>query len=271
MRLLIFSLIIGSAFSVMAQNVGQDGGDTLLNYRDINGLRQGRWVQKFYSGYTKYDGYFVDDVPKGDFVRYNKKGNLLSKQFFFGDSLQCSTTLYWTDKDTMAIGWHYNTKKDSIWHYYNKDGVLLMIESFKRGVYHGEFVYYYHDGQPWQYIKYKDGEKHGFWRRYFPDGKVLFEAYYEHGVRQGTFRTFYENGKPEIVVPYVDDLKHGKYYRYDENGNILETRNYTRGVADNQRELDRKESEEIEELLKNRGKFSEPADDELNFYRKDQY
>lgn len=271
MRVLFFSLIIGCSLSAIAQNVGQEGSDTILNYRDINGLRQGRWVQKYYNGMVQYDGYFVDDFPKGDFVRFDKKGRKISKQFFFGDSLQCSTTLYWPEGDTMAIGRHYNKKKDSIWHYYNKDGVLLMIESFKRGLYHGEFTYFYHDGLPWQNITYENGEKHGYWRRYYPDGKVLFEAYYENGSRQDTFRTFYENGKPEIVVSYVDDLKHGKYYRYDEKGNILETRNYVRGVADNQDELDKRETEEIEELLKNRGKFDEPADEELNFYRRDQY
>ncbi|MFO7862831.1 MAG: toxin-antitoxin system YwqK family antitoxin [Salinivirgaceae bacterium] len=272
MRTIIFcAIVFGITLGAHSQNVGQEGNDTLLNYKDINGMKQGRWEQKYYNGNPKYEGYFVDDQPKGEFLRYDSKGYLKTKQFFFGDSLACRTVMFYRNGDTLSHGWHYNKKKDSIWHYYNEEGQLLMIESFDKGVYHGDFIYYYKDGTPWQEITYKNGEKDGTWKRFYPNGNALFEAIYVDGMRQDTFKTFYENGKPEIIVPYVDDLKHGKYLLYDEKGNLLEERNYTHGVADNQDELDKKETKEIEELLKNRGKFTEPADDERNFYRRDQY
>ena len=58
---------------MFAQNVGQEGSDTLLNYKDINGLKQGKWIKKYVNGQVRYKGYSVDNVPKGDFYQYDKK------------------------------------------------------------------------------------------------------------------------------------------------------------------------------------------------------
>jgi antitoxin component YwqK of YwqJK toxin-antitoxin module len=265
---LLFLLGIVSA-GLLAQNVGQVG-DTLLNYKDINGLKQGKWIKKHYSGEKMYEGYFVDDLPRGLFLRYDRKGRLKSRQYFYGDSI-ASTILFYPNGDTISTGRYYNKKKDSIWNYYNEDGKILMTESYKKGVYHGNFIYYYPDGQKWQFIHYTDGKKDGIWKRYYTNGQPMFEASYKDGLRQDTFTTYYENGQIEVVVPYVNDLKHGDFYLYDEQGNIIEQRKYINGVAENQDELDRKESQEIDKLLQNRGKFKEPYDEGSEIFRSDQY
>ena len=59
----------------LGQNVGQEG-DTLLNYTDINGLKQGHWIKKFENGQTQYEAYFIDDKPVGEFKKYDSYGNL---------------------------------------------------------------------------------------------------------------------------------------------------------------------------------------------------
>ncbi len=268
-----FILFLVLSFSVIShgQNVGQKGEDTLINYKDINGLKQGKWIKEYYNGQVRYKGYFVDDKPKGTFKRYDKKGNLAVEQYFYGDSLQCTSVMYYPNGDTLSVGKFYNKKKDSVWSYYNEKGIKTMIESFKRGVYHGDFIYYYPDGTKWQFIHYTNGEKDGTWKRFYKNGQPIFEAYYEDGIRQDTFRTYYENGQPEIIVPYVDDLKHGTYLLYDEKGKILIRRKYVRGVAENQEQLNRQETREVDSLLRNRGRFEEPYDEGTGFFREDRY
>lgn len=270
MRYILIFLIGILTTGVMAQNVGQEG-DTLINYKDINGLKQGKWIKKNYDGKKMYEGYFVDDAPKGLFLRYDRKGLLKARQYFYGGSLQASTIIFYPNGDTLSTGKYYNKKKDSVWHYYNEDGKQLMIESYKKGVYHGDFIYFYPNGQKWQYIHYTEGEKDGIWKRYYANGKPMFEAFYKDGMRQDTFRTYYENGQVEVVVPYKDDLKNGDFFLYDESGNIIDQRHYVNGVADNQESLDRKETREIDSLLRNRGKFEEPYDQGKNMFRSDKY
>lgn len=270
MRYVLVFLLGVFAVSAVSQNVGQVG-DTLLNYKDINGLKQGKWIKKHYSGEKMYEGYFVDDLPKGLFFRYDRKGRLKARQYFYGDSLQASTIMFYPKGDTLSTGKFYNKRKDSIWHYYNEDGKLLMVESYKKGVYHGDFIYYRTDGKKWQYIHYTNGEKDGIWKQFYDNGQPMFEAVYREGMRQDTFKTYYENGQLEVEVPYKDDLKHGKFFLYDEKGNIIEQRNYVNGVADNQNSLDRQETQRIDNLLKNRGKFTEPYDEGSDIFRSDKY
>lgn len=266
---LIFILTLFSVATI-AQNVGQEGKDT-LNYKDINGLKQGKWIKKYYNGNKKYEGYFVDDTPKGVFKRYDNKGRLIVRQYYYGDSLQCSTTMFRPNGDTLSCGRYYNKKKDSTWHYFNKDGNLMMTESYKRGTYHGDFIYYYPDGSKWQYIHYTNGKKNGKWKRFYKNGQPIFETRYEDGMRQDTFRSYYPGGQPEFVIPYVDDLRHGKYYLYDKKGRLIESRKYIHGELQNADQYEKKETKNIDKLLRNRGKYGEPYDEGMDFFREDRY
>lgn len=269
--LILFLLIIGLFYKLDAQNVGQEGNDSLLNYKDINGLKQGKWIKKYVNGQVRYKGYFVDDKPQGVFKQYDRSGNLKARQYYYGDSLQCSTVLFYPQGDTLAYGRHFNKMKDSIWNYYNEKGQLMMTESYRKGVYHGDFIYYHQNGSKWQYIHYENGKKDGHWKRFYRNGNPMFETFYEDGMRQDTFKTYYPDGQLEVVVPYVNDLKHGKFILYDRHGNVIETREYNKGVPENQEELERRETQRIDSLLQNRGRYDEPYDQGVNFFKKDRY
>jgi len=53
---LAFVICINAISCTIAQNVGQKTGDTtaLINYTDIQGNRQGKWIRKYDSGKIAY-------------------------------------------------------------------------------------------------------------------------------------------------------------------------------------------------------------------------
>jgi len=60
---------------VFAQNVGQKG-DTLINYKDINGMKQGRWSKKYRNGKPAYHANFKNDKLIGLYQRFYTSGKL---------------------------------------------------------------------------------------------------------------------------------------------------------------------------------------------------
>ena len=68
---ILIIILLGNA--ALSQNVGQKG-DTLKNYTDINGLKQGYWQKKYYNGNIKYEVYFKNNKPIGEFKRFYESG-----------------------------------------------------------------------------------------------------------------------------------------------------------------------------------------------------
>ena len=71
--------------SIAAQNVGQKG-DTLINYTDINNMKQGVWRKVYPNGKLAYEGKFRNDKPIGVFNRYLDKRNKIVEEEFIKKS-----------------------------------------------------------------------------------------------------------------------------------------------------------------------------------------
>ena len=104
-KIAILALLV---FPVLAsaQNIGQEG-DTKLNYTDINGMKQGHWITKFSNGKTKYEAYFVDDKPVGEFKKYNSYGNLYAVLNYSADGSTASAKFYHRSGKISATGKYY--------------------------------------------------------------------------------------------------------------------------------------------------------------------
>jgi len=269
--LLILTFYI--SFDIYAQNVGQTG-DSILNYTDINGMKQGRWITKYKNGKTKYDGYFVNNNPVGKFTRYLETGNLQSIAYFYDNSKSSSIKFYDAANNVIATGRYHNQKKDSIWNYFiQPEGKLMSVEEYNNGVLNGTSkTFYYPAGTLHEIINFKDGLRDGIYQKFWSDGKTpKLKMRYCAGIVCDTMFVYYESGKIQWVTPYKDDKRHGIEIQYNEKGERITVIPYKDGICLDP-ERAKQETREINKLQENKGRFLEPYqfDDPLDFLRKNQ-
>lgn len=257
LKILVLLLLAGS--QLYAQNVGQKG-DTLINYMDINGMKQGKWTKNYPNGKKAYEGYFKNDHPVGTFTRYHENGQLKSIQECKQNPFLCRTKLFYKENKPAAEGNYLNQKKDSIWKYYDEKGMLVKQESYKEGVKHGMFYTYYSNGRVAEEENFEDGKKTGLWVQYYENGKKKLEAELSGGKRNGKFYMYYDNGRIKLVGRYLNDVRDKTWIFYDEKGSEVMTVIYDKGKATNEDDFDEVQQKEFREYEQNKGKFQEPAD-----------
>lgn len=253
----------------MAQNVGQIG-DTLRNYTDINGMKQGYWRVDYPNGNPKYIGFFKNDKPVGKFTRFYPDGKIQSEAYFYNNSQYSSVKFYNQAQRIIATGRYFEKLKDSIWNYYSNEGKLIKTETYKNGKLDGESkLYFLHSNDIFEICNYKEGVKHGEYRQFYTEGVLKIKARYCNGERCDTTFIYYETGKPEYIIPYKNDVRHGVEKHFDEKGNLVASIPYENGRCTDPN-VDLKKSKELEQIMKQKGKYPDinQFDDPLDFIRK---
>lgn len=255
MKHTLLALIAAMAFvfGANAQNVGQEG-DTLLNYIDINGLKQGHWVKKYTNGIVEYDAYFVDNKPVGDFKRYTRNGDLYAHLFYKNEGKDADVTFYHRNGRVSAKGRYLNHKKDSTWNYYAATGVHYLQENYQDGLLHGRATQFTSERKKFEEVDWVHGVKNGIWRRYYINGQVQFEVPYVDGKLHGEGKMYYESGTLHKKGKYVNDLMEGSWLIYKTNGGFDRLYTYKHGVCE---ELNEQQNKEINELERNVGQMQD--------------
>lgn len=248
----IFTVIFSC--SLFSQNVGQPG-DTLLNYTDINGLKQGTWSKKYDNGKTKYTAYFIDDQPVGDYKRYDNKGYLTAWLKYTEGSNIARATVFHRNGKIAASGNYIDKIKDSVWNYFDENGIQYLSESFKAGVKHGTFKTYTSEKVLVEEVNWKDGIKHGAWKKYFITGNLMWEANYVNGKLEGLTKTYYNSGTVHKEGSFKNDVMDGAWRYYSESGGLINVYKYDNGVCP---EAEEDENEELKELMKNKNQIPGP-------------
>ena len=259
---LILVVILSMSIPAGAQNVGQLG-DSIVNYVDINGNKQGPWKKKYPNGSIAYEGYFFNNKPVGVFKRYHENGKLNTILNCLKDTFKCKAELFYATQKLAAEGNYYEQKKDSIWKYYAEDKSLISIEGFKHGQKHGEFRTFFPGGmQVAEVQNYQDGIAHGIWRKYYLSGKVRMETKISEGKRNGPFYVYYESGRVKVQGSYVNDMRDKTwiFYLKDRSGAETVKVNYTKGVPENKEELEKLEQKEFKKYQEDRYKLEEPEE-----------
>lgn len=243
--------------------------DTVFNQTDSRNLKQGFWKKHYKNGKVAYQGFFKDDKPRGEFLRYHENGRLSARMTFStcGDTAQ--TTLFSTDGIELAQGVYLRTKKHGQWLYYGQNKRVVYTESFNQGMKHGTFITYYPNGQVYEEVVWSNDEKHGVARQFYPDGTAKSNLLYKHGLEDGPIQTFYTNGQIRLKGQYVQGLKEGIWQIFSPENKVINRIEYQKGIASNWDELAEKETKELEDLLKNIGKIQDPTIED--FYRAGAY
>jgi len=243
---------------IFAQNVGQKG-NTKLNYTDINGKKQGKWMKKYPNGKIAYEAFFINDRPVKAYKRCYKSGQI-KLDIYYDKNSNGHAKLYWDTKKLMAEGNYVNINvKDSIWNMYGVDGKLMVTIAYKNGVKNGKEIKYYRNGKTAEILEWKNNIKDGIWNWYYDNGKPRMKTHHVNGVREGSFWFYHENGIPYMTGYYKNDLRDGVWKFYSNKYKLIKTITYVNGKATNQDELDEEETKQFEEWEKMKGKIPEPT------------
>lgn len=231
-----------------------------LNQTDQNGKKQGHWIKKYPDGQIMYEGYFRDDLPQGEFKRYDVDGNLISVLNYISDSDTVTACFYHPNGYIAGKGKYYNQEKTGEWLYYSDyvEDHLLMKCRYKDDQIEGTRIRYHWNGEIAEKMEFSNGTESGKWIQYFTDGTLALESTYENGKRNGEFRSWHMNGKQEITGRYVNDVRTGVWSFYNSDGTMRKEIKYNNGIPENRAELIREETEYLDRLEREGGKIKDP-------------
>lgn len=214
-----YKLFKALIFSLMILFINLSYAQT--NQTDELGRKQGLWV-KYKDGVKFYEGSFKDDQPIGDFKRYYTSGRLSSLSDFKENGSRCYAEFYYDKRKSpiKAKGIYFDQKKDSIWLYYNEEGILVNEESFTLGVADGLWKLYNYFGALVKETPYKMGKIDGIQKEYFESGGLMRTMAFELDSLQGDFLVYFPNEKPRIKGQFNRGMQDDEWYYFNEDGSV---------------------------------------------------
>ena len=256
-ELLVYILVVIISPVTLAQE--NTSSDTLFNYIDDSGLKQGHWKKYYDNGDMEYEGYFKNDKPVGEFKRFFPGNKIKAIMNYMEDGKTVKATLFYQNAKKAAEGTFINTKKEGPWKYFSYYGEhLSSLENFINGKKDGVSYQYYENGKINEEIHWKNGIKQGKWARYYLNEKPVVSSTYLNDKLNGDYQAFYQDGKLKVKGVYWKDFRHGKWLYYNEKGEIKLTIKYHYGEILNKDELNEYERKIFETFEKEVGKIMEP-------------
>jgi antitoxin component YwqK of YwqJK toxin-antitoxin module len=248
---------IGAA-SIHAQS------DTIFNQTDTKNQKQGYWKKSYPNGKLMYKGFFKDNKPAGEMLRYFESGALKAVLNYDNTGEYAHARLFYEDGQLAAEGRYYNSLKDSTWVYYSYyDRSLTARETYLKGARHGMTISFYNNGDISEKIEWRNDKKSGIWEQYFKGNTLRLKGFFVDNKLEGEFLVNYEDGKPYVKGVYVNDQRNGKWTFFKQDGTVETELEYMLGKAANKDKLDEEQQEFFRIIDENLGKFEEP--DETNF------
>lgn len=220
----ITALLVFATVLVFAQN------DNSINQKDEMGRKQGIWRQMDEKGKLRYEGYFRDDIPVGEFKHYYEDGKIKAVSEISGNGSRSYTKTYHPNGKMMSEGLYVDQKKDSLWRFMDEFENLLTTETYSAGFKNGEMKAFDQDGQVVEILNYSNDVKHGEWKQFFRNGKPKMEANYKAGKLTGLTKYYFMNGIVSSEGHYDKDLKEGRWKHYNDEGALMLTEEWEKGT-----------------------------------------
>lgn len=202
------------------------------NQTDAKGQKQGLWKKTYENGTVRYEGRFKDNVPVGEFKHYNAQGKLEAINIHAGDGQRAVAKLFHPNGKLKGTGIYLNTKKDSVWRYFNEDGLLVLEETYTNDVLNGlQRNYFPKTGKPVEETTFKEGKRNGPWQRWFDNGKMWSKGSYVNDELDGEYEMNYPDGKAKLRGLYKQGMRMGVWIDFNENGSIRSQTVYKDGRA----------------------------------------
>ena len=153
---------------------------------------------------------------------------------FFYTQLDSKTLSSWSE--LVKKGSRYYEKKTNepftgILKNFFPSGELSVLDHFKDGKQHGEYLSYHPNGTILMKGKFKEGKQHGEWFEYHENGKLYWKLKYVNGKSaDGLFQMFHSNGKLESEVTFGDGKPITNWFYYNELGVKEKVKIYENGI-----------------------------------------
>ena len=113
---------------------------------------------------------------------------------------------------------------------YHRGGEVWIEGSFKKGIPHGTWSYFYPNGQLRKKVVFDTGRPEGEWEVFREDGTLQAKKTYKKGKRHGKWFVYFKDGKKvNLEAEYANSKPHGTRILYFENGNMSEKTEYKQG------------------------------------------
>jgi antitoxin component YwqK of YwqJK toxin-antitoxin module len=205
----------------------------------------------------RYEGYFVNDKPVGEWKRFHQNGRLKAILFYSPVFGMVRAEIYDTEGILVSKGNYINNAKDSIWTYYNKN-VVVARESYHVGLMNGASYSYLPDGKVISQTNWTNGKLDGISREYYPSGEKESVINYQDGKRQGAFWIFYESGNPQTEGQYKQDQWDGNWKYYNQDGSLKFLLRYNNGILLNPETVDSLQMKEFKAFDRDKGRLKDP-------------
>lgn len=187
-------------------------GNTQVNQIDSLGRKYGIWIKNWKgSNQIQYEGEFINGNPVGQFRYYYPSGEVRSI-IEHVNRRAAFVTFYFKNKVVMSEGFYLDKLRDSLWLNYDREGLTLSAERFKKGKLNGKRVVFYLRNQ------IERGEL-----------KIMSETTYRDSLKEGSFRTFFSSEKLKEEGQYRMDLKHGVWKSYSTDGYLISVTRFKGG------------------------------------------
>ncbi len=205
------------------------------NITDQNGLKQGKWVKNYNYGGIRYEGWFEDDKPYGEFKYYYKDGSLKATTFYSAMGDSAKTKSFHNNGKVMAEGVYFKQLKEGKWLYYSDiDGALISEENYKSGQLHGKVITFYPEsGKPAEILEFKQGKREGPLLKYFPEGSIMTEGTYMNDSLDGKFTLYWPDGIIQVSGAYIHGIQSGDWSYFDEEGKEVSDEDFRFQVLEN--------------------------------------
>lgn len=205
------------------------------NRIDNQGRRQGHWIKTDKDGSRIFEGDFKDGKEVGVFNYYYPDGTLKMRNTFTTPGRYCSHEAFDKQGKLIAKGYYNQKNRDSVWHFYNEEGKLIKIASYRMGIKEGNHIVFNSNGDTAEVTGWQDNRRHGrWWKRTGEKGYIT--GHYVKGGMEGTTREFDEKGKLSREGNYKNGVRHGSY-NYYENGNMTVQESWQNGILADRRIL----------------------------------
>jgi len=132
LQILAYILLVLICPVTLAQE--NKSSDTLNNYIDDNGLKQGHWEKYYDNGDMEYEGYFKNNKPIGEFKRFFPGNKIKAIMNCKEDGKTVMATLFYKNAKKAAEGTFINMQKEGQWKYFSfYGGHLSSLENYING------------------------------------------------------------------------------------------------------------------------------------------
>ena len=233
--------------------------DSGINKNDSDGRKQGRWIKKYPHNSVMYEGFFRDNYPEGEFIRYYEDGTIRSVLNYSNKGNEADARIYHPNGYLSASGRYINQKKEGLWKFYSVFvcGYLVSEEYYSGNLRNGTSVKLYPDSTIAEKLNYVNDTAGGEWIKYYSNGNLCLKSTLSKGKINGKFEAWFNDGVLQFSGEYKNDKREGTWIIYEKDGTIRYRLEYTGGVTKN-REMDIDVSDYLDTLEKNKGKIPDP-------------